>query len=76
MFALATATIVCFITFDALMRRTMADGEEEGEPGITSLALSTKMVTATAMVIDVAINAIAVGGKEGSMANSGRRDEK
>ncbi len=34
MFALAAATIVCFNTFDTLLRRTMMDGEEEGESEI------------------------------------------
>jgi predicted MFS family arabinose efflux permease len=72
MFALAAATIVYFNTFDAPLRRTMADGEEEEESGIKSLASSTKMITATVMVIDVAGNAIAEGGREGSTANGGR----
>ncbi|KAL3774638.1 hypothetical protein ACHAW5_008561 [Stephanodiscus triporus] len=63
MFALAAATIVFFNTFDAPLRRTMADGEEGGDSGLSS---STTMTTAMT-VIDVPSSGIVDGSREASM---------
>lgn len=77
MFALAAVTIVYFNTFDAPLKRTMADGDAEEEGGggsglSSSTSTSAKVMTATATVIDVASNVIAEELREGSAANSGR----
>ena len=62
MFALAADTIVYFTTFDAPLRRTIADGESEMEEtaGLSSAMAITK-------VID---NLIAEGVKESGVTNS------
>jgi hypothetical protein len=44
LFAVAAVTIVYFNTFDAPLRRTMADDESEGEEGVEATVIDVASV--------------------------------